>query len=408
MKRILLFIVLTLLAGVIGWNLYQHYLVGSSRAAWKRRVPQVAVEIAPVRRAVIRDIGQFTGSLRPNSRIVIAPKIAGRLEKLLVDIGDTVQSNQLIAVLDGEEYKQQLIQVKAQLEVTKANLEANASALAIAKRELERVRALHKKRLVSASDLDTSMSQYNNLQSKLKVAKAQLAEKQAAIEVSSIRLSYTRVSVPAATPDAKLVVGERFVDNGSLLTPNAAIVSIIDISKLTAIINVTERDYFKLKINQPAEIAIDTYTGKTFPGRIVRIAPLIKETSREAQVEIEVPNRDGLMKPGMFVKASILFQEQKQALVVPAAAVVDRKNQKGVFLADLEKNNVQFVALVLGIAENDLVEVVQPIITGQVVTLGHHLLQDGSAIKIPGRQPKSAKKGPQSGPAKAARKSKRP
>ena len=176
----------------------------------------------------------------------------------------------------------------------------------------------------------------------------------------------------------------------------------------TAVIHVTERDYFKLKINQPAEISIDAYTGKTFPGKIVRIAPLIKETSREAQVEIEVPNRNGLMKPGMFAKASIMFREQKQATVVPAAAVVERKNRRGVFIADLEKNNVQFVALVLGIAENDMVEVIKPAISGQVVTLGHHLLQDDSAIKIPGRQPDSAKKGPGSGPSKAARKSKRP
>ena len=374
MKRILLFIVLTIFAGVIGWNLYQHYLVGSSRASSKRGMPQVAVEIAPVRQAVVRDIGQFTGSLKPNTQITIAPKIAGRMEKLLVDIGDTVQSNQLIAVLDGEEYEQQLVQAKAQLDVSQANLEANTSALAIAERELERVRALHKKRLVSVSDLDTSMSQYNNLQSKLKVAKAQLAEKQAAIEVANIRLSYTRVSVPAANPEAKLVVGERFVDNGALLTPNAAIISVIDISKLTAVIHVAERDYFKLRINQPAEIAIDTYTGKTFPGRIVRIAPLIKETSREAQVEIEVPNRDGLMKPGMFVRASILFREQKNATVVPAAAVIDRKNQQGVFIANLEKNNVQFVALDLGITENNIVEVIKPSISGQVVILGHHLL----------------------------------
>ena len=389
--------ILATLGGIVGWNLYQYYIEKSSRAAWRRKIPQVAVEIEPVRRKTIRDIGVFTGSLRPKSRFIIAPKISGRLEKLQVDIGDRVQPGQLIAVLDSEEHAQQRKQSKAQLAVVRANLEANKAALVVSKRELERVKALNKKKLVSPSDLDASISSYNLLLSKWRVTKAQLMEKEAAFEVANIRLSYTRVTVPKVDPKAELVIGERFVDRGTLLTPNAAIVSIIDISHLTAVIHVTERDYAKLKVNQTASIYADSIRDKAFKGRIARIAPLIKEMSREAQVEIDIPSPGGLIKPGMFIKAFIQFRKKPNARVVPLAAVVDRKTRRGVFLADLEKNNVKFIELVLGITEGDFVEVIKPVISGQVVTLGHHLLQNGSAIRVPNLQPKADKKDPKGG-----------
>ena len=73
-------------------------------------------------KASIREVGNFTGSLYPIYEFVVAPKIAGRLEKMLVYIGDRVQSGQLLAVLDDEEYRQQVSEAKAELEVAQANL----------------------------------------------------------------------------------------------------------------------------------------------------------------------------------------------------------------------------------------------------------------------------------------------
>jgi multidrug efflux pump subunit AcrA (membrane-fusion protein) len=108
---------------------------------------------------------------------------------------------------------------------------------------------------------------------------------------------------------------------------------------------------------------------------------LLKETSREARVEIEFANPEGLFKPGMFINIQIEFSAHEEATVVPVSSVVKRGDQRGIFLADTEKNVAQFVPVTVGISTNELAEIIEPsTIEGQVVTLGQHLLADGSPI----------------------------
>ena len=98
------------------------------------------------------------------------------------------------------------------------------------------------------------------------------------------------------------MLANRRIANANGLT-NAPIVSILDIHSLTAVIHVIERDYSKVRVGQKVIVTTDAFPGSTFTGKIVRIAPLLKETSRQARVEIEVPNRDRLLKPGMFIRS---------------------------------------------------------------------------------------------------------
>jgi RND family efflux transporter MFP subunit len=180
------------------------------------------------------------------------------------------------------------------------------------------------------------------------------------------------------------VVGERFVDEGSMLAPNTPILSVLDINTMIAAIHVIERDYPKVRIGQEASVTTDAFPGKSFSGKIVRIAPLLKETSREARVEVEVPNADGLLKPGMFVRVKIQFEEHKGTTVVPFSALVKREGRQGVFVIGPEKKRARFVPVTSGISDSERVEILSPVLSGWVVTLGHHLLEDGSPIILPG------------------------
>ncbi|NIM95016.1 MAG: efflux RND transporter periplasmic adaptor subunit, partial [Anaerolineales bacterium] len=100
----------------------------------------------------------------------------------------------------------------------------------------------------------------------------------------------------------------------------------------------------------------------------------------QARVEIEIPNPDGILKPGMFVRVQIEFAEHKNVTVVPLSALVKRNGQRGVFLADTQNMKAYFIPVTVGIIDHTLAEVVKPSLSGLVVTLGHHLLEDGSAI----------------------------
>ena len=377
-KKILIAVVVVIV-GLIGWQVIRR--ASSQGAAFERRAAPVAVETEAVRKATIRDTGNFTGTVAPKSQFTVAPKIAGRLEKLMVDSGDTVSRNQLIAVLDDEEYSQQLRQAEADLLVAKANLEESRSSLDVAQRELERVEELHKKGISADSELDASKGAYATQEARYKVAQAQVANREAALEAARVRLSYTKITASWEEGTNPRVVGERFVHEGTMLTPNAPILSLLEINPLLAIIHITDKDYFRIKPGQSALINSDALANQTATGEIVRIAPLLKETSREARVEIEFANPESLFKPGMFINVRIEFATHEQATVVPVSSVVKRNDQQGIFLADPENNVVQFVPVTVGISTSELAEILEPsLIEGQVVTLGQHLLADGSPI----------------------------
>jgi len=211
-----------------------------------------------------------------------------------------------------------------------------------------------------------------------------VAHREAALEAAKIRLSYTKIKASWEEGTNPRVVGERFVHEGTMLTANAQILSLLEINPLIAVIHITGKDYFRVKIGQSAFISTDALPDKTVSGEIVRIAPLLKETSREARVEIEFPNPEGLFKPGMFIAVKIEFATHEEATVIPVSSVVKRDNQQGVFLADTENKVAQFVPVKVGISNSELAEILEPSsFSGYVVTLGQHLLAHGSPIILP-------------------------
>jgi RND family efflux transporter MFP subunit len=203
------------------------------------------------------------------------------------------------------------------------------------------------------------------------------------LNAAQVRFSYTQIVASWEDGNEERIVGERFVDEGEMLKANDPIVSVLEIHLLTAVIYVIERDYSLVKAGQEAVINTDAFPEKSFPGTIVRVAPLLRETSRQARVEIEVPNPERLLKPGMFIRAELEFAKHDDATVVPMAAIARRGGQQGVFLADTQKKKATFVPVTLGITEKGLAEVLDPPLSGAVVTLGQHLLEDGSSILLP-------------------------
>ena len=387
MKKFLTLIIILAFLGLVGWQVYQKVSATGNRTGRQRRVVPVAVEVTPVKKTTINDVGFFTGTLHPKSQFIVAPKVGGRLERLFVNIGDRVKRGQSIALLEDDEYLQQVDQARAELEVAKAKIEETRSNLGIADREFDRAKALRKKKIASQSELETAEAQFNAQSAMLRVAKAQMAQKEAALKASQVRLSYTRIQASWENGDEYRVVGERFVHEGAMLAPNASIVSILDIGSLTAVVHVIERDYSKILTGQEAVVTTDAYPGRRFSGMVVRIAPLLRETSRQARIEIEVPNPDQSLRPGMYIRIQVEFEKHPDAIVVPMPALIKRQGRDGVFLVDPENKMARFIPVTVGITNDEWVEVVEPPLSGLVVTLGQHLLSDGSPIILPDAGP---------------------
>ncbi len=381
MKKVIVITLVALFAGLLGWRIYSR--VREGRADPVQRVQRaVAVEVRPIARRTIRNTAVLTGSLLPRSRFNAAPNVAGRLEKLLVNIGDEIESGDLIAVLDGEEYFQQVAQARAELDVSRANLADAESALGLATRDTDRVRELHGQGIASDAELDEAEARLRVAEARVQVARAQIAQREAALRSAEVRLAYTRIHAAWKDGEGPRLIGERFVDEGATLRANDPVVSVVDTAVMLAVVYVIEGDFPAIRPGQPVELTVDAYPGRRFSGRVARRAPVLDEASRQARVEIEVPNPDRTLAPGMFARVGIEFDQRPEALTVPQAALVRRNGTQGVFLADRETLTARFVPVETGITSDGHVEVVSPEIEGEVVTLGHHLLEEGGPITL--------------------------
>ncbi|MGM0404284.1 MAG: efflux RND transporter periplasmic adaptor subunit, partial [Thermodesulfobacteriota bacterium] len=375
-------VILIAAAAFFGWRFFASAPPPQNERTAARGTRGVPVEVAEIARETIREIAQFTGTLMPSARFVISPKIQGRLEEILVNIGDSVENGALIAVLDGEEYLLAVAQAQAELEVSRANRKDSESAMETARRELDRVKELRSQKIASEAELDAAEAKYNTAQAAYEVSRAQIQQREAALEAARVRLSYTRIHAGWKNGDEKRIVSERFIDAGNMLRANDPIVAIVDIDPVVAQINVIERDFPEIRIGQRAIVSTDAYPDRTFDGLVVRRSPVLTEESRQAMVEIEIPNYDSLLAPGMYVRTRIEFERKRNAIVIPASSLVRREGKRGIFIADKDTQTASFVPVQTGIVEEERMEVTSPDIQGLVVTLGQHLLEDGAAVRI--------------------------
>jgi len=350
--------------------------------------PPVAVAVDSVRYGKIQEVRQLTGTIFPRYQYIVAPKVSGRLFKINKRIGDWVKRGEFIARIDDAEYQQAVLEAEANLKISQANLAETESQFELARQELERVQSLQQKGIASPSELDAAISNNNAMQSRIKLAQAQVEQRQAALSSAKIRLSYT---VLAATEPG--FIGERFVDEGSLLAPNSPVVSVIGIDTVIVRTTVIERVYGRIQLGQTAEISVDAYSSRKFYGHVYRIAPMLQEASRVAQMEVTVANDSLLLKPGMFSKVNLILAEKDSAQLIPANALINRNGKSGIFVIPRGESIAFYTPVQVGIVTADNAEVIAPILQGKVVTLGQHLLEDSSAVILPGKESMPGKKG---------------
>ncbi len=403
MRWIVAFIVLGA-AAAIGWSVIDRLDAPEKRRA--QRGP-AAVSVAPIERASIAERRVYSGSLEAGARFVVSPKVAGRIDRLAVDLGDRVAPGQILAVLDDAEFEQAVIAARAELAVAEARLSEARSAAKIAGRTLERATTLRKRGVTSETQFDEATAEQLAAAAAVEVARAQVQRSRAALESARIRSGYTRVvarwpdrappagadpaadSREAEEADAEgaeadvRMVARRLVDAGETVSAGTPLLSIVDLDPLVAVISVTERDYPNLKVGQPVSLSADAWPDRRFEGRVKRIAPAFAESARQARVEIEVPNGDRALRPGMFARVAITLRRIDDARVVPDAALTRRDESDGVFIVEGEPLTARWRPVRIGVREGDRVQIEGAGLTGRVVTLGQQLVDDGSPVVVP-------------------------
>jgi RND family efflux transporter MFP subunit len=372
-------------AGAWAWWLWARDGAGSGAGPDSAEASRaVAVEVAAVEQGPIAQRRVFTGTLAPLAEQVIAPKIAGRIAALAVDLADPVRRGQVVARLDNHERVQAVAQAEADLAVAEANLREAESLLGIAERELERIEQLSDRGLGSEAQRDQAKAEQLAKAAHVAVTRAQTERARAALAAARIRLGYTEVAASWHAGDDQRVVAERYVDEGETVAANEPLLRVVALDPLKAVCSVSERDYARLAVGQEAALRTDAFPGEVFAGRIARIAPVFRETTRQARVELRVPNPDQRLKPGMFVRATVVLARVADASIVPQPALTTRDGQTGLFVLDADGGSVRWQPVRVGLRDQQRVQVSGADLRGaRIVTLGQQLLEDGSPVRLP-------------------------
>jgi HlyD family secretion protein len=346
------------------------------------RLP-MTVELAAVKRADMSSEITVVGNLIGEATVEAVAKINGRLDDVFVRMGDRVSKGQKIAKVEDRELQEQIKQAEASFEVAAATIRQREADLRLAQTNLERSRNLYERQLIPKQTYDDTDSRYQASLAQLDLSKAQYSQAQARLDELKINIANTTIFSPVSG-----FIGKRSLDPGAWVTPNTAFMSIVDISLVRLVANVVEKDLRRMKAGLQAKVEVDAFPGETFEGHIARVAPVLDPATRTAQIEVEIPNTDFRLKPGMYAKVTFTVEHREKTLVVPTSALVDVGGNRGVFLPGKgEQGDVaNFKAIEVGLIDQNLVEVSSGLAEGDsVITTGAAALRQGDRIVLPGQ-----------------------
>jgi len=336
------------------------------------------VEVATVKQGSLREQVSLVGSLKPKEQVEVMSKIAGRVTRILVQVGDPVKEGQFIAELEDDELQQQELRAEASLAVAQATLAQRQAELENAQAEKDRGANLVEEGLIPSQTWDTIQTRTRVAESQLKLAQAQVQQATADREQLRIRRQQMQIGSPLTG-----YVGRRYVDPGALVNPNSPIVSVLQLSTMVTAVNVPEQYLSKLRVGNRAVVTIDAFGSRTYEGKVARLSPLLDPATRSSLVEIEIPNADGQLKAEMFARIQMDLGGERQALLVPREAVVLQGEQSGVHV--LLADRVQFRPIQTGVSSEQGVEVLAGLELGvTVVTRGSQNLKDGDTVVVQG------------------------
>lgn len=310
----------------------------------------IPVKAEPVQ---VRDMVSYVETharLEAERTVAVLGRATGLVEQLLVEEGDRVRTSQVLARLEKEQLQLQQQQAQVSLEQVRSTY--------------DRVAALQASKMVSQAEFEA--------------ARHQLANAQVRLEEAQLDLDYAEIKAPIPG-----VVMSRSVELGDLVRGNQELYTIADLEPLLARIHIPEKRIQQIRVGQEARLVIESLPGDGFPGRIRMISPGVDPGSGTVKVTLEIPDRSGQLKPGMFATVRIITDRHADAMVIPKKALIIETDDDDLFV--VEDGKAVRTRVTLGFVEGDGVEVLSGLEPGQrVITVGHDGLKDGAVVRAIG------------------------
>lgn len=299
------------------------------------------VKIADVELQMVPQTETYTATIESDVKNNIAPNTPYRIEKIYVEVGDQVRKGQMLVQLDASNLKQLELQIENQ------------------KVEFNRTSQLY-------SVGGASKAEYDNAKMQLDILSTQYRQ----------LVQNTQLLAPVSG-----VVTARNYDNGDMYG-GQPILTIEQLNPVKLIINVSEIYYSNMTVGMPLQIELDAYPDEIFGGKVSIVYPTIDQTTHTFPVEVTVPNNSQKVRPGMFARATINFDEIERVMI-PDMALVKQVGAGDRYVYTYKDGKVSYDRVVLGKHIGDQYEIIEGVNPGsQVVVAGMSRLANGKEVKV--------------------------
>ncbi len=301
--------------------------------------------ITPVRTDIYATYNATTTISSEGDAPVLA-RVPGEVVELLVEEGDWVEQGQVLARLDGERLRLEMLSAKANLDKARS--------------EYERYVDLNKRGLVSKSMFDGLRFDLDGLE--------------ATYELKKLEHNYSRVRAPISG-----YVSNRNIKLGQSIRESEEAFRITDTSQLVAYLQIPQTELEKFAAGHAATLEVDSMPGHKYAAKIARISPTIDTRNGTFRATAYINNELKELAPGMFARFSVSYEKHSDAMVIPARALVEEDEQTSVYV--VSDGEVARRQIETGLESDGQVEVLSGLVGNeQVVVVGHSALRDGSKV----------------------------
>ncbi|HMP16654.1 MAG TPA: efflux RND transporter periplasmic adaptor subunit, partial [Gemmatales bacterium] len=344
--------------GFATWRLLAHRSgpVSTATATASQPAP-VSVTVAQVTPRPIQRVVNLVGSLWGKEEISVAPKVEGRVKRILHDMGDVVRPGDLL--LEIEETEFQLAVEEAQraldLELSKLGLRTppapdfnieelpsvrrtealmkNASSVRERYRKLPELARTEEERERIETEYSVAIANHQQTLLEAQSTLASVQYRQALLATAKQKLAETKVYVPApqfaseTTVPVEFVVAQRSISTGEMVrlqgNTGTTLFRLVIADELKLQAAIPERHLGEIKTGQRVQVRVEAFPAEVFEGKVSRVNRTVDRASRTFTVEVALPNKDRRLSAGSFAKASIIVDEHAEAMTVPEEAVLN-------------------------------------------------------------------------------------
>lgn len=367
-------------------------------------INKTSVKVIKASTDIVGNSASFNASLEASEEGTISNKVGGKVVRVSLENGQTVSAGQALAKIDDTDIRNNIKSSEAQLAATQAQLRsaessANSSQIGIskqqtnletAKRNYDRTKALYDQGAESKVNLEAA-------ESSLKLAQADLESARASAESSSLSTETQRANIQKAQTDLSTlreslqntvitaptsgVISGKSITVGQYLSPGAALGKVENISPIYAVIEVKDSDLSYVKLGAQAKFKLSNEDSVEYDGVVKSIDGSADSASRVFKCRIQIDNKDGKLKPGVFGNIKIATDENKKAITLPLKAIGGSEGNYYIFINNNGVAKKQTITT--GEISGDIVEIKSGVKDGEsVITTNVGTLQDGDGVKV--------------------------